>query len=229
MTNNYSILLVDDDDDLREALAEQLGFTDKFNISEANSVASAIDIIQKKSFDIMLLDIQLPDGDGLELCKLIRRRGVQAPIIMLTAQSANSDVIIGLDSGANDYVVKPFHFRVLLSRIEAQLRSQRQFDDKKFTIGENVFYPAKKAIINKDNQKIPLTEKETKILRILCISRAQVISREVLLSEVWNYSTKVSTHTLETHIYRLRRKIHSDLNTPDMLITESGGYKLLGS
>ena len=227
MINTRSILLVDDNDDLREALAEQLHFTERFSVSEANSVATAINLIQEKKFDTILLDIQLPDGDGLEVCKRLRRRGVTSPVIMLTAQSSDSDIVIGLESGANDYITKPFQFRVLLARIEAQLRQNNHTEETVFKIGNNTFHPETKIITDHNNRQIHLTEKEASILRILCQSRLHVVSREVLLKEVWNYNKNVSTHTLETHIYRLRRKIHTDLDTPHMLITEAGGYKLV--
>jgi DNA-binding response OmpR family regulator len=146
---------------------------------------------------------------------------------MLTAQVSDADTILGLESGANDYVTKPFKLGVLLARIRAQLRQHEQSEDAVFTIGPYTFKPASKLLLDGAGGKIRLTEKETSILKYLYRAGERVVTREVLLHEVWGYNAGVTTHTLETHIYRLRQKIEKDPSQAELLITETGGYKLV--
>jgi DNA-binding response OmpR family regulator len=202
-----NILLVDDDDDLREALAEQLVQTEDFEVFEAESGQSALTRAKEQLFDLVILDVGLPDQDGREVCRLMRKQGVKAPILMLTGHDSDADTIYGLDAGANDYVTKPFKFPVLLARIRAQLRQHEQSEDAE--------------------KKIRLTEKETNILKVLYRAPDGVVPRDVLLHEVWGYNAGVTTHTLETHIYRLRQKIEPDPSNARLLVTESGGYRLV--
>jgi DNA-binding response OmpR family regulator len=226
MASAKKILLVDDDADLRSVLAEQLEMTQDFMVSQADSGASGMDVVKDASFDIVVLDVGLPDTDGRELCRLMRKQGVKCPIIMLTGHDSDADTILGLDAGANDYVTKPFRFPVLLARIRAQLRQHEQSEDATFALGPYIFKPALKLLETEDDRKIRLTEKETNILKFLYRSKDGVVARDVLLHEVWGYNAGVTTHTLETHIYRLRQKIEPDPANVSLLITESGGYKL---
>lgn len=227
MAQLKKILLVDDDDDLREALGEQLLMTDDFDVFEADDGASAVAKAKEGLYDLMILDVGLPDTDGRELCRLLRKQGVKCPIIMLTAQDSDADTILGLDAGANDYVSKPFKFPVLLARIRSQLRTHEQSEDAVFALGPYTFKPAQKMLITEDDKKIRLTEKETNILKFLYRATEGVVAREVLLHEVWGYNAGVTTHTLETHIYRLRQKIEPDPSNARLLVTESGGYRLV--
>ena len=226
MAQLKNILLVDDDDDLREALAEQLILLDEFEVAEAASGQEAQVHAKGADYDLIMLDIGLPDTDGRELCKWMRKQGVKAPIIMLTGHDTDLDTILGLDAGANDYVTKPFKFPVLLARIRAQLRQHEQSEDATFAIGPYVFKPSAKLLTTEDGKKVRLTEKETNILKFLHRSTESVVPREQLLHEVWGYNAGVTTHTLETHIYRLRQKIEPDPSQARLLVTESGGYKL---
>lgn len=222
------ILLVDDDEDLRHLLAEQLHLCEEFVATEAESGARALDAIKDTSFDLMLLDVGLPDLDGREVCRLMRRSGVKIPIIMLTASDSDADTILGLDAGANDYVTKPFRFSVLLARIRAHLRQHELSEDASFALGPYHFKPSAKLLINADTtKKVRLTEKETAILKFLKRAEGRAVSREVLLDEVWGYNAGVTTHTLETHIYRLRQKIERNPADAQILVTESGGYRLI--
>jgi len=164
--------------------------------------------------------------DGREACRLLRKDGVSTPVIMLTAQDSDSDTVLGLDAGANDYVTKPFRFAVLLARIRAHLRSHEQSEDAVFAIGPYSFRPAGKILLDERGKKIRLTEKETNILKYLYRAGAKPVSREELLTEVWGYNAGVTTHTLETHVYRLRQKIEPDPAMARILITEMGGYRL---
>jgi DNA-binding response OmpR family regulator len=227
VANAKKILLVDDDDDLREALAEQLVMTEEFDTFEADSGASAMTRAKEQLYDLVLLDVDLPDTDGRELCKLLRKQGVKCPVIMLTGQDSDADMILGLDSAANDYVTKPFKFAVLLARIRAQLRQHEQSEDAVFQLGPYTFKPAMKMLVTEDDRKIRLTEKETNILKFLYRAGDGTVGRDTLLHEVWGYNAGVTTHTLETHIYRLRQKIEPDPSNARLLVTESGGYRLM--
>ncbi|MDA7425836.1 response regulator transcription factor [Thalassococcus lentus] len=227
MAQLKNILLVDDDDDLREALAEQLIMTEDFEVFEAENGAGAMARIKEQIYDLIILDVGLPDTDGRELCRLMRKQGVKSPVVMLTGHDSDADTILGLDAGANDYVSKPFKFPVLLARIRAQLRQHEQSEDAVFSVGPYTFKPAVKLLVTEDDRKIRLTEKETNILKFLYRSSEGVVPRDVLLHEVWGYNAGVTTHTLETHIYRLRQKIEPDPGNARLLVTESGGYRLV--
>jgi DNA-binding response OmpR family regulator len=227
MSTARTILLVDDDQDLRESLKDQLALHDEFTILVAGTASQGVEIAKKERLDLVVLDVGLPDMDGREACKILRKSGFKSPIIMLTGNVADSDVILGLDAGANDYVTKPFKFAVLLARIRAQLRQHEQSEDAVFQIGPYTFKPASKVLLDEKGGKVRLTEKETSILKYLYRSGEKVVTREVLLHEVWGYNAGVTTHTLETHIYRLRQKIEKDPSNAELLITEMGGYKLV--
>ncbi|MEL6219050.1 MAG: response regulator transcription factor [Pseudomonadota bacterium] len=220
------ILLVDDDDDLREALAEQLIMMEEFDVFEAETGQAGLDRTKTEMHDLVILDVGLPDMDGREVCRLLRKQGVKCPVIMLTGQSSDSDTILGLDAGANDYIAKPFKFPVLLARIRAQLRQHEQSEDAIFQIGPYSFQPSAKLLTDEAERKIRLTEKETNILKFLYRAGGRMVDRDTLLREVWGYNAEVTTHTLETHIYRLRQKIEPDPSNVRILVTETGGYRL---
>jgi len=221
------ILLIDDDDDLREALQEQLSLYDEFEIATVASATKGIQAARSGHVDLLIVDVGLPDMDGREAVKIIRKNGVKAPIIMLTGHDTDSDTILGLEAGANDYVTKPFRFAVLLARIRAQLRTHEQSEDAVFTIGQYTFKPAQKILFEEDGGKVRLTEKETAIMKYLYRAEQKIVGRDELLEQVWGYNSGVTTHTLETHIYRLRQKIERNPSNARMLVTESGGYKLV--
>ena len=227
MTQVSSVLLVEDQDDLRDALSDQLLVTQEFMVEQAANGQEALHHIAQKSFDLIILDVGLPDTDGRELCKVMRKQKVKCPIVMLTGHDGDADMILGLDSGANDYITKPFKMAVLLARLRAQLRQHALSEDASFTLGPYTFQPARKSLIAADGQKVRLTEKETNILKFLLRAGAVIVPREKLLHEVWGYNAAVATHTLETHIYRLRQKIEVDPSQACLLVTAAGGYRLV--
>lgn len=228
MSSARSILLIDDDDLLRTSLREQLATQGEFGrIDEAATGAAGIAAATGNVFDIILLDLGLPDMDGRDVCRTLREKGVRSPIIMLTALDSDDDTVTGLNAGANDYITKPFRLAVLLARVRAHLRQHEQSDDAVFTIGPYQFHPAAKMLSSDEGKKkIRLTEKETAILKYLYRIGNKTVSRETLLGEVWGYNAAVTTHTLETHIYRLRQKIEENPADVRLLITEPGGYRL---
>ena len=165
--------------------------------------------------------------DGRDVCRLMRRNGVKSPIIMLTGLDTDADQILGLNAGASDYVTKPFRLNVLLARLRVQLRQHEQSDDAVFMIGSFTFRPAHKLLVNVDGQKVRLTDMETAILKYLYRADNKAVNRDTLLGEIWGYNEGVSTHTLETHIYRLRQKIEADPSNVAILVKEPGGYRLI--
>lgn len=226
MSRRRKILLVDDDAALRASLAEQLAT--EYDTAEVESGAAALDAAKADRFDAIVLDIGLPDLDGREVCRQLRADGINVPVIMLTAAADESDTIAGLDAGANDYVTKPFRLGALLARLRAQLRVHEASEDAVFSIGPYRFQPGAKLLLHSDsNQRIRLTEKEAAILRFLYRAGANPVSRETLLGEVWGYNAGVNTHTLETHIYRLRQKMERDPANAEILVTAPGGYRLM--
>jgi len=229
MAGPRPVLIVDDDAALRATLAEQLSLEGEFAPEEAGTVSEAEQVLTGANirFDAVLLDIGLPDGDGRELCARLRRQGIKIPIIMLTGADAEHDVVRGLDAGANDYIAKPFRLNELLARLRAQLRVFDNSEDAVFIVGPYSFRPASKLLMEAArNRKIRLTEKESAILKYLYRAGGRPVGRQVLLNEVWGYNSAVTTHTLETHIYRLRQKIEPDPTHARLLLTEGGGYKL---
>ncbi len=221
------ILIADDDDDLRGELVEQLAVHAEFQPFHAPTATAALAVARREAPDLVIMDVGLPDMDGREAVRLLRKEGFKNPIIMLTGHDSEADTLDGLESGANDYVTKPFRFSILLARMRVHLRQHEASDDASFRIGRFTFQPGSKHLINEKGGKLRLTEKETAILRFLYRAGQSVVTREVLLKEVWGYNSNVTTHTLETHIYRLRQKIELDPAKSELLITEGGGYKLV--
>jgi DNA-binding response OmpR family regulator len=222
-------LIVDDDRALRSLLVEQFAVDGEFIAVEAGSVSEAESCLGKADnrFEAIILDVGLPDGDGRDYCARLRRQGVKLPIVMLTGSDDESDVVRGLDAGANDYIAKPFRLAELLARLRAQVRIFENSEDAVFAIGPYTFRPSAKLLQEPArNRRIRLTEKEAAILKFLYRAGTQPVARQVLLNEVWGYNAAVTTHTLETHIYRLRQKIEPDPSNARLLVTEGGGYRL---
>ncbi|WP_409432736.1 response regulator transcription factor [Litorimonas sp. RW-G-Af-16] len=232
MAVKKKILLVDDDAVLREELAEHFSLYDEFETVSAANGAEGLAASKEQTFDLIILDVDMPDMQGTEVCGLMRKAGVAAPIVMLTGNDGDADQILGLNSGANDYVTKPFRFGVLLARLRAHLRSFEQSEDAIFQIGPYAFKPSSKRLTPpqpdpaRPVRDIRLTEKETNILKYLYRAGGKAVAREELLHEVWGYNSGVTTHTLETHVYRLRQKIEPEKGTATLLVTEPGGYRL---
>jgi DNA-binding response OmpR family regulator len=226
MPSAKRVLLVDDDTMLRGSLAEQLAAEGEYAPLEAGSVAEGRQMARDGLYEFMILDVGLPDGDGRKLCRALRDDGVTCPIVLLTAADSDADTIEGLEAGANDYITKPFRFAVLMARIHAHLRNHEQSEEAIYRIGPYTFRPSAKVLVDPQDKKIRLTEKETNILKFL-YRCGDTVARETLLHEVWGYNPAVTTHTLETHIYRLRQKIENNPGQAQILVTENGGYRLV--
>jgi DNA-binding response OmpR family regulator len=226
MAHSKTILVIDDDDDLREVLCEQLQASGEFSAVGAATAKEGVEAAIRHRPDLILLDLDLPDRNGREVCASLRAEGVTAPVIMLTAADSEGDTILGLNAGASDYVTKPFKFTILVARIRAQLRAHEQSEDAVFHIGPYEFHPADRILLDERGKKLRLTDKEANILKYLYRAGAKPVARDELLAEVWGYNAGVTTHTLETHVYRLRQKIEPDPGHARLLVTEGGGYRL---
>lgn len=226
------LLIVDDDEALREELVDQFALYKEFDVTDVGTATDGIKATEEGTFDLILLDVDLPDMLGTEACQLMRTAGVAAPVVMLTGNDGDMHEILGLNSGANDYVTKPFRFAVLLARLRAHLRSFEQSEDAIFQVGPYEFAPAFKKLTpptiegERPPRDIRLTEKETNILKYLYRAGGKPVGRDELLHEVWGYNSGVTTHTLETHVYRLRQKIEPEKGVAKLLVTEPGGYRL---
>ncbi len=227
MAPQRTILIAEGDEVLRRALKEQIVAAELFDaVEEADRGAAVLARAGSQAFDVILLDLDLPDQDGRDVCRALRAAGARAPIITLTAADSDDDAVTGLQAGATDTISKPFRMAMLLARLQAHLRHQAQADAS-LMIGPYSFQPAAKLLTHiADARKIRLTEKETAILRYLHQVGPKTVPREMLLGEVWGYNANITTHTLETHIYRLRQKIEPDPQQVQLLVTEPGGYRL---
>ena len=221
-----SLLIVVDDVYLRATLRQQFAAEGFSNISEVGVVADFDLTLTRVTPDLILLDVHLPDGDGVDLCRRLRRSGFCKPIIMLTAKGAEDDIVRGLEAGANDYITKPLRMDELLARIRTQLRQFKASDSARVDFGDLSFVSDNKMLHHKGLDKmLPLTEKEAMILKFLCRAFPEDVSKQKILGEVWGYQNGVSTHTLETHIYRLRQKI-ARLSDRQLVVTTDRGYRL---
>jgi len=224
---NRNILIVEDDTDFRRTLAEQLRLHEEFDVEEARTGAAALAGAEKNNYNAILLDVGLPDMDGRDVCRLLRRKGVHAPVIMLTALDGDADTVLGLDSGANDYVTKPFRLGVLLARLRTHIRQHEMSEDASFSVGPYMFRPSIKALERNDGRKdISLSDKEHAILKQLYRAGDTAVTCEALYADIWDHSAALMTHTLQTHIYRLRQKIEENPSEPQILLSEHGGYRL---
>ena len=230
MAQLRKILLVDDDDDLREALSEQLVMTEDFDVFEADSGATAMQKTKEGLYDLIILDVGLPDTDGRELCRLMRKQGVKAPVLMLTGHDSDADTILGLDAGANDYVTKPFKFPVLLARIRAVLR--RASDGVMKTSGPNIIRLGE-LLMDPDRHlcswrgtEVKLTVTEFLILQALASRPGMVKNRDQLMDAAYGESIFLDDRTIDSHIKRLRRKLRAHDSDFDQIETLYGiGYK----
>ena len=222
-----SILIVDDDTRLTELLRRQLRLYAEFDVAVSPTAGDALSRVKDADFSCLLLEVGLPDMDGREACRAMRRMGLRCPVIMLTGHGTDSDIVLGLEAGANDYVTKPFRFGVLLARIRAQLRVFHDSAHAAFAIGPYRFEPARKVLTNTEtSRKVFLTGKETSILMSLLRSNTGTLNHAEMMRAVWGTDNVAKSHTVETHIYRLRRKIEAEPSIPAILVTGDAGYSL---
>ena len=227
MVKRKTILFVSEALMLKELLLDQLQKQGEYLLEESLSVTEAISLIVKEHFDCILIDSSLADVSLSNLCKNIRQEGVRSPIILVAEELGEDVAIVALDAGANDYVLKPFKINVLVAKIRS---NNRQFEEREFAIlrfGRFSFKPGDKILLNNSSkEEVRLTDKETAIIKLLYLSGGEVVTRATLLEEVWGYNTTLTTHTLETHIYRIRQKVGNASSGQDFIATESEGYRM---
>ena len=228
MAAKIKILVVDDDELFRSTLAQQLETHEDYEVVQVATASQALELARGITFDTILMDIVLPEMDGREVCRILRRDGVAAPILILTASNSDADAILSLDAGANDFITKPFRIGVLLARIRAQLRQYRSSADATYTVGPYLYRPGARSLVeHATGREIALSDTENAILRQLCRAGGLALTRNELYEQIWGFHTSLDTHTLQTHVYRLRRKIERDPGKPRLLVSENHGYRLV--
>ena len=222
------VLVVDDDEPLREALAGQLDMHEGYDVVQAGTGSDALDRARATTFDTIVLDLVLPDLDGREVCRILRRNGIATPVIVLTGATSDADEILSLDAGANDVVTKPFRIAVLLARVRAHMRQYASSADAAFTVGPYLYKPGARLLIERGSEReVALSDTENSILRLLCRAAGAAVTRQELYEQIWGFKAPLDTHTLQTHVYRLRRKIEADPGEPRILLSEHQGYRLV--
>ena len=226
MAFSSQILIVEGNSFFRTTLCQQMAREGFNNVMEVGTLANLDDVLRGVSPDLVLLSIEMPDGNSVDICRKLRSNGFFKSIIMLIPKGAEDAITLGLEAGASTYVIKPLRMTELLTLIRSQLFQPWAFDDMHFEIGNLSFAPANKMLFDtgSDNAQA-LTEKETTILKFLYQAFPSDISKAHILTEVWGFQNTVSTHTLETHIYRLRQKI-SLLTDKQLVLTTENGYRL---
>ena len=226
MRSRSRVLIVDADAVRRRCLVDQLERDAEFTGGECDSAAAALRRIRRERFNAVLVDNGLPDRRAADLCRDFRSAGIGGPLIVLASPDADPERVAALAAGATDWLVKPIRIGELLARLRAGLRDIAGVAGA-LTIGPYTFRPTAKLLSDtKEGRKVRLTEKESAILEFL-YHAGRAIGRDTLLGEVWGYNAGVATHTLETYVYRLRRKIERDPANAEILVTEPGGYRLL--
>jgi DNA-binding response OmpR family regulator len=226
-TPRLNVLIVEDDDALRRTLADQLTLGEEFAPVEAPTAEQAFRAVETSEIAIALLDIGLPDMDGRDAVAALRQRGLCAPLIMITASDAEADVVHCLDAGAADYVRKPFRFPVLLARMRAHLRQHAHNETAVLSLGPYRFRLDRKVMTDtRSGARIGLTDKEARLLRRLVLARGEAVDSSNLLQDVWGYRVDLATHTLQTHIYRLRQKLERNPSRPRLILSEGPGYRV---
>ncbi len=222
------ILIVEDEPDMVEGLRDNLVY-EGYDVVSAGDGETGLALAAEESPDLILLDIMLPGKNGYQVCREMRSKGIDVPVIMLTAKSQEVDKVLGLELGADDYITKPFSIRELLARIKAVLR-RGGAHTKKIKTAEfgNVKVDFRRGIAVKDGNSIELSHYENEILRLLVANKDEPVSRNRLLDEVWGYDLFPTTRTIDNHVVKLRQKIEDDPHNPRHLVTVHGiGYKFI--
>jgi DNA-binding response OmpR family regulator len=224
------VLVVEDDPAILQGLQESLRL-ERYDVLSASDGATGYRLAREKKPDLVILDLMLPKMGGFEVCRKLRAEQFTAPILMLTARGEESDRVLGLDLGADDYVTKPFSVRELLARVRALLR--RASDDKSEKLPDelrfdDVVVDFRRCEALKGRASVELTRKEFGVLRLLAAKAGEVVSRDDLLNGVWGYDSYPNTRTVDVHIALLRSKLEDNPSVPRRLITVHGmGYKLV--
>ena len=222
----FTILVVDDDESVARSIVLNMEL-EGFKVVAVKDGEEGVAAVETVKPDLIILDVMMPKKDGLQACKEIRSAGVSAPIILLTARSAETDRVLGLDLGADDYLAKPFGMSELAARVRALLRRARVTKEIDTINFDNVVVDFKAYKAERGSQPLELSAREYRLLRYLVAKQGTVVTRDELLDEVWGYNSYPSTRTVDNHIARLRQKI-DDVETPRRIVTVHGvGYKFV--
>lgn len=224
------ILIIEDEPDLLRGLALNLQ-SEGYGVLTASRGDVGVELALRERPSLILLDIMLPGMNGLDVCRELRKKGFDAPIIMLTARAEEVDRVVGLEIGADDYVTKPFGIRELLARIRVRLRRHAPASDggSKLRFGA-VEVDFEKHEVIRESKRVDLTGKELEVLRLLAQHRGVIVTRDRLLEVVWGYETYPTTRTVDNHILRLRQKLEEDPADPRYILSVYGeGYKFVGT
>jgi DNA-binding response OmpR family regulator len=225
--NKPKILLVDSDSAGRSQLAQQLRLSFA-TVEEATSAADALERIEHSSFDLILLEVNLSDMDGRELCRVLRRRHFAAPIVFFSVVDSDVNMILGLDAGASDYVAKHVALGVLLARLRAHLRLFERLQDAVLPIGRFFFLANRRTLTSiEDGRTIILTANEAALLKYLYMNSHRTITPNDALRDVWGHRPGIASHTVGTHVGCLRQKIERDASHPEIIVTTPTGYRLV--
>jgi DNA-binding response OmpR family regulator len=224
-----NILLLEPDPAVREVLVDYLSCEHGLAVTAAGTlhVAAAALKADASAFDALILSVAMPDGDACDFCARLRLEGHDTIVIIMTGQNEETDIVRALDAGANDYVARPFRLHELLARLHAQWRIGEGVREAAYPLGPYTFRPSAKALCDAaGNPRVSLTPKEVAVLKFLFLSKGRPVSREELLRQVWGYNDGVATHTVETHMHRLRQKIETAPRYPSLLLSDRDGYRI---
>ncbi|EHK2406866.1 response regulator [Clostridium perfringens] len=224
---NKKVLIVDDEEHIRELIKFNLK-KEGYDTEVAVNGTEALKFIREIKFDLILLDLMLPEIDGLEVCKEIRRNEETSdiPVMMITAKGEEFDKVLGLELGADDYITKPFSIRELMARVKALLRRSNVKKEENIIKFGDVVVNFKTREVTKGTQNVELTLKEFELLKLLIKNKGNILTRELLLDKIWGYEYIGETRTVDVHIRHLRKKIESDDKNPQYIQTIRGvGYK----
>ena len=222
-----NILVLDFDKQFFDDLNEKFIYGDEFNLFYSDNIDSAFKTLEKEKFSAILCDINFSASGGIEFCKILRSKSIQIPFIIISSVLNDSEMILALQSGANDVLSKVEKINLLPSRLRRRIDDYELFAEQDITIGSWIYSPKERTFEDfKKGTKVKLTEKEAGIIKFLRFSPDKSASRNDILNKVWGYQDDISTHTLETHIYRLRKKIEGNSNGIKIIKTIPGGYGL---
>lgn len=224
------ILVVDDESAMREGLADNLQF-EGYEVQTAADGKDALQKLSDQSYDLMVLDVMMPEMSGFDVCRQIRMDGNQIPVILLTAKGEEIDRVLGLELGADDYITKPFSLRELLARVKAILRrsnGNNRGEDSQFETIGLLEVDFKNFVAKRDNEEVKLSHREFEVLHFLKTHQQKVVGRDDLLKNIWRYDEFPTTRTIDNFILRLRQKIEVNPNDPKIILTVHGmGYKMV--
>ena len=230
MPKKISILLVEDEENLQEALKLNLELED-YEVTVADNGLAALDAVQKEHFDLMILDVMLPELDGISVCENIRLQNNNIPILILSAKSSSADRVLGLKKGADDYLTKPFNLEELLLRVNKLVQKGKQLNtrqplEQSYQFGNNKIDFKSLECITRSGQKIMLTKKEIMLLKLLIENKNEVVTREKILQSVWGYNVYPTTRTIDNFILNFRKYFEEDSRNPKYFHSVRGiGYK----